>query len=74
MVVGARDDYYQVDNIGDNVNEGAGAGSGADRVDSSVTFTLGDNDEKTKVRKSMESELTRLPRTQQLSIYCTFHL
>jgi Ca2+-binding RTX toxin-like protein len=44
MAGGAGDDTYYVDNVGDTVNEGTGAGT--DTVISSITYTLGANVEK----------------------------
>ena len=43
MVGGLGNDTYVVDNAGDVVTEAAGVGSGIDTVQSSVTYTLGDN-------------------------------
>jgi trimeric autotransporter adhesin len=43
MQGGNGNDFYYVDNVLDTVIEGTGAGSGYDRVNSTVTFTLGAN-------------------------------
>ncbi|MDZ3837326.1 MAG: calcium-binding protein [Rhodospirillales bacterium] len=43
MAGGADNDTYHVDNVGDRVTEGEGAGSGTDSVTSTIAYTLGAN-------------------------------
>ena len=43
MTGGDGNDIYEVDDAGDVVVEAAGATSGTDRVDSSISFVLGAN-------------------------------